>query len=142
MRTTLGILAVTAVLAAGCATTGGAKVPPEQAVRAMLDNHFKPGLEQTDSAVFMQGVSESFKSGQFSSKQGLKSGFDQYVAEGSLNNAKVDMEKAAITAMDDGSYRAYPVRVTTSAGMATCDIRAKQDADGVWRITGMSVVTY
>ncbi len=142
MRKTLGILMAMSVLTAGCATTGGSKVPPEQAVRALVDTYFKSGLEQTDKDIFMQGVSEAFKSSQFSSRQGLQSGFQQYVSDGSLNNAKVDTEKTAITAMDDGSYRAYPVRVTSSAGMATCDISAKQEADGVWRITGMSVVTY
>lgn len=132
--------ALAAVFVTGCASTGSAKGPDDEALIKQMIGNWKAGMESKDTSKLADGVSEEFKHYQWGDKKGLISFLKQNMDEGNLDNAKINIDAAKIT-IDKaaGTAKVYPVELSAQFGSATIEFDLKKESDGQWRAIGINV---
>ena len=129
------ILSATAVLFAGCATTG--KGPSDEERIQMTLDQWSAGLVEQDMEKFMATISESFKAGPAESKEALAEFIRQGIEAGYLDGAEVSREEAQYT-LEESSCSVYPVDLMSNAGSVSVELLLTKE-EGGWLVSGMEV---
>lgn len=139
-----GIVTLAAVVAlattlCGCATLFGGGPSDEELVAATLAE-WKAGLEAQDIDKMMAQFSEDFEGERGGGKPELKRFLEGAIDQGYIEGAEMDLEGAETT-IDGETASVIGVGVETDMGAATMDLELKKEADGVWRICAMDIIT-
>ena len=132
----LAVVVVMAMALCGCATLGGQS--DEELIAATI-NLWKSSLETQDLEMMMAQISEDFE-GEAGGKEEVKALLSGAIDQGYLDDAEVDLVDAETT-IEGETASVYGLYVETAMGSASMDLELKKDADGVWRIVGMDVIT-
>lgn len=134
----LGLCAalVMAVISGGCAT--GAKGPSDEELISNTLNTWKMGMETKDIEKLKTTISDEFNHYEWGNKDQMIGFLESTFNAGDLDGAKINLD-AAQTKIEDETATVYPVELTAAFGSATIEFRLKKEADGQWRVVGMSV---
>lgn len=123
-------LGMAAVMAGGCATTGGKS---DQASIEKVLADWKAALEKQDIDAMMTAYSEEFTTDRGNTKAELKEFFVNAKDQGYLEGATADLT-AAVIKIEDGSATVAPVTLSSDAGELQASLVMKKEADKAWRI--------
>ncbi len=124
------------VLVGGCAT--GATGPSDEELIADSLAKWKVGMEQKDAEQIALAISDEFSHYEYGNKDQMLSFLKGAFNDGTLDSAKVTLETAE-TKIDGDTASVYPVELMASFGSATLGFTMTKEADGVWRVTTMTV---
>jgi ketosteroid isomerase-like protein len=129
---TIAMLFLLTGLVCGCAGMGG---PTDEELIAKTLADWKAATEAEDLDGMMACISEDFQN-----EEGDKAGFrefvDDFIQQGALADAEMDLEDA-ITTVEGDSAIVEAVLLSSNMGSTTLDLEMQQDPDGTWRITGL-----
>ena len=131
VKTALTLVAA-ALLASGCATTGGGNA--QAAIDSTLAS-WKAGLEKLDIDSLMKNYSESFSSSRGDDKAAVKEFLLRAKEEGYLDGAKADLGNTKVSIEKD-TATAAPIEISGDRGDMSISLTLKKEADKVWRIVG------
>jgi len=123
----------------GCATLFGGGGPSDEELVAATLAEWKAGLEAQDIEKMMAQISEDFE-GERGGKSELNGFLEGAIDQGYIEGAEVDLEGAETT-IEGETASVMGVGVETDMGGATMDMELKKEADGVWRICAMEIMT-
>lgn len=129
------MLALTLVLAMGCATTGE-KMSDEDLVRQQIDR-WAAGLIEEDMDLFLSTISDSFSTAMAPDKQTLADFIGQAINAGYMDGAEVSLEDAHFV-FDGGVCSVYPIDLISMAGSVSVELIFSKE-EGQWLISGMEV---
>lgn len=139
MKTVVGFggipLALTLVLAAGCATMG-TTLSDEELVRMQIDR-WAQGLIEEDMDGFLSTISDSFATSMAPDKEALAGFISQAIDAGYLDGAEIDLQDAQFN-FDGDLCSVYPIDLMSMAGSVSVELIFTKEA-GQWMITGMEV---
>ena len=129
-----GVLTLLAV--AGCATLSNKGPVTEKAAVKKVMEQWKHGVETKNIDEVMATVSaESFASSDFKCNTDLLIGINNSFADGSLDNAKVNLDKAQFT-VEDEKATVFPVESKSKTDVATFSFQLRRE-DGKWLIVNL-----
>ena len=109
----------------------------EASVKQALES-FKAGMETKDIDKLMAPISANFEHYEWGDKEMFQMFLEDTMAQGDLDNAEIDIEKAEIT-MEGDKAIVYPVEMVAVFGSATLEFTIEKEDDGVWRVTSLEV---
>ncbi|MBI4556590.1 MAG: hypothetical protein HY706_03325 [Candidatus Hydrogenedentes bacterium] len=136
----LGIGILVAVVAVGCASTGGksakkAKGPDDMALIKNTLSQWEAGVVAKDVNQVMGTISESFVGSEAGTKADMQRFLTGLINEGQLNDAKINMANAK-TVIDGGQATVAPVDIDAAFGAASLYMTLKKEGEA-WLISGM-----
>lgn len=134
----LSLLAVVAMVIAGCATGAGGPSPEQQVNQALAG--WKAAAEARDVDALMAYVSEDFESAEWPDKETYVYFVKDAVDMGYLDDAEVSTEGATIV-VGNGKAVVNPVSLTASFGTASLELTFTEK-DGKWLITDVAMETW
>lgn len=119
-----------ALLAAGCASSGGGR--DDKALVMETLGVFKTGIESQDVAKIMESYSDTFMSPEGAAKADAEEFWSNANSQGWLDGAQVSLENVTVTVENDLAV-AGPVSLQGPAGGFDLRINLKEE-EGAWLI--------
>jgi hypothetical protein len=126
-----------AVAVAGCATMSNKPPVDQKAGVKKVMEQWKTAMEAKNVDEVMNLLSpKAFKSPEFGGYAEFKDNLGKFIADGKLDNAKIDLDTAQIT-VEDEKATVYPVGIKAAFGEGTLSFQLRRE-EGKWLIVNMA----